>query len=103
MVRLGGGTPVLAETADTAFKLTAEALERAITPRTKWLMLNSPSNPTGVVYSAADLEELAVVLRAHPRVWVLTDDIYEKLVYTGSTFATMASVAPDLYDRTLTV
>jgi len=85
------------------FKLTAAALEEAVSSDTKWLLLNSPSNPTGAVYSPVELAELAEVLRRHPSVLVLSDDIYEKLVYGAVEFATMASVAPDLADRTLTV
>ncbi|MBP2301794.1 aspartate aminotransferase [Azospirillum picis] len=104
MVRLAGGTPVMAECSEVLdFKLGPESLEAAISPRTKWLMLNSPLNPTGAVYSAADLSRLAEVLRRHPHVWVLADDIYEKLVYPPARFATMAEIAPDLHDRTLTI
>ncbi|MHC6154774.1 pyridoxal phosphate-dependent aminotransferase [Bradyrhizobium elkanii] len=104
MVRLAGGTPVMVECSENlAFRLSAEALESAITPRTKWLMLNSPLNPTGTLYSAEDLASLAGVLRKHPHVWILADDIYEKLIYPPARFATMAQVAPDLYVRTLTV
>ena len=104
MVRLAGGTPVMAECSEVLdFKLGPESLEAAISPRTKWLMLNSPLNPTGAVYSAEDLSRLAEVLRRHPHVWVLADDIYEKLVYPPARFATMAEIAPDLHDRTLTI
>lgn len=104
MVRLAGGRPVMVECSENEdFKLGPEALEAAITPRTKWLMLNSPLNPTGSLYGRDDLLRLAEVLRRHPHVWVLADDIYEKLVYPPAAFATMAQVAPDLYDRTLTV
>lgn len=104
MVRLCDGTPIVVPCkAATGFKLTAEALAAAITPRTKWLMLNSPSNPTGGAYSAQELRDLAEVLRAHPHVLVLCDDIYEHLVYDDFTFSTMAQVAPDLADRTLTM
>lgn len=104
MVRLAGGEPVMVECSENEdFKLGPEAFEAAITPRTKWLMLNSPLNPTGSVYSRADLAQLADVLRRHPHVWVLADDIYEKLVYPPAAFATMAAVAPDLFERTLTV
>ena len=104
MVRLAGGTPVIAECgAEDGFKLTPERLSAAITPNTRWLMLNSPSNPTGAVYSAGELRSLASVLEAHPHVWVLADDIYEKLVYDTAEFATMAQAAPDLHGRTLTV
>lgn len=103
MVRLAGGEPVLVETAEPhGFKLRPAELEAAITPRTKWLMLNSPNNPTGAVYSKAELAALAEVLRRHEHVHVLADDIYEKLVYDVP-FATMASAAPDLSERTLTV
>lgn len=102
MVRLTGATPImLAGGAD--FKITPQQLAGAITPRTRWLMLNSPSNPTGAVYSAEELDALACILRAHPHVMILSDDIYEALVYRGATFATMAQVAPDLADRTLTM
>lgn len=104
LVKLCGGTPVLIHCArKTGFKLTPEQLEAAITPRTKWLMLNSPSNPTGAVYSASDLKDLAEVLARHPHVWVMTDDIYEKLVYDGITFATLPQVAPALLNRSLVV
>ena len=104
MTLLAGGTPVVAP-ADAAngFRLTPEQLERAITAKTKWLILNNPGNPSGAVYSAGDLAELAPVLRRHPHVWVLADDIYEHIVYGGGRFATMAQVAPDLYERTLTM
>jgi aspartate aminotransferase len=85
------------------FKLRPEVLEAAITPRTKWLILNSPSNPTGAAYTRAELEALAQVLRRHPHVWILTDDMYEHLTYGGFEYTTIAQVAPDLYDRTLTV
>ncbi|WP_028351378.1 pyridoxal phosphate-dependent aminotransferase [Bradyrhizobium murdochi] len=103
MVVLAGGKPTLVACDEFhRFKLRPEALEAAITPRTKWLMLNSPCNPTGAVYSRGELLALATVLRRHAHVHVLSDDIYEKLTYTGD-FATMAAVAPDLYQRTLTV
>ncbi|TWB87284.1 phosphonoalanine aminotransferase [Bradyrhizobium macuxiense] len=103
MVALAGGKPVLVACDEFhGFKLRPEALEVAITPRTKWLMLNSPSNPTGSVYSRSDLLALAAVLRRHTHVHVLSDDIYEKLTYNVG-FATMAAVAPDLYERTLMV
>jgi aspartate aminotransferase len=104
MVRLAGGVPVMVDCAPTdGFKLTPQRLEAAITPRTRWLMLNSPSNPTGAVYSAGELQALALVLRRHPRIWVLSDDIYEKLVYAPASFATMGSAAPELVERTLTI
>lgn len=104
MVLLAGGEPVtvIGEEAD-GFKLRPEVLDAAITPKTKWLILNSPSNPTGAAYTRAELEALAVVLRKHPQVWILTDDMYEHLVYGGFEYLTIAQVAPDLYDRTLTV
>lgn len=103
MVRLAGGEPILAPCHEHfGFRLRPEDLEAAITPYTKWLMLNSPNNPTGAVYSKADLAALAEVLRRHPQVHVLSDDIYEKLVYEMR-FATMAEAAPDLFERVLTV
>ena len=104
MVKLCGGTPVIVP-CDMAsgFKLTAEQLEAAITKKTRWLMLNSPSNPTGAAYSWADLKALSEVLLRHPQVMILTDDIYEHLVYDGFEFATIAQVEPELYDRTLTM
>jgi aspartate aminotransferase len=104
MVRLAGGTPVIVRCgAEVGFKITPEALERAITPRTKWLMLNSPSNPSGTEYTRADLEALAQVLLRHPHVWMMSDDIYEKIRYGAEPFATMAQVSPELRPRTLTV
>lgn len=104
MVRLAGGNPVVLDCpAAEGFTLSPERLRGAITPRTKWLILNSPANPTGAVYSAADLAALAEVLREAPDVWVLCDDIYEKLVYRPASFATVAAVAPDLKWRTLVV
>lgn len=104
MVRLSGGKPVVIMCPeDEGFKLTPEALERAITPKTKWLMINSPTNPTGAVYSEAELVGLANVLRRHPKIWVLADDIYEKLIHDHTRFVTMAKAAPDLFNRTLTV
>ena len=104
MVLLAGGEPVfvVGHEAD-GFKLRPEALEAAITPRTKWLILNSPSNPTGAAYTGAELEALAAVLRRHPQVWVMTDDMYEHLIYGDFDYRTIAQVAPDLYERTLTV
>ena len=104
MVLLAEGTPVPVQCPQsTGFKLTPAALDGAVTPRTKWLILNSPSNPTGAVYSADDLRALAEVLRKHPHVHIMVDDMYEHLVYDGFVFATMAEVAPDLQDRTLTI
>jgi aspartate aminotransferase len=104
IVHLAGGTPVfIATSLDTGFRVTPEALERAITPRTKWIILNSPSNPSGAAYSAAQLKALADVLLKHPQVWVLTDDMYEHLLFDDFKFATIAQVEPKLYDRTLTM
>ena len=104
MVLLAGGTPVVVATdAADEFRLTAQGLEGAITAKTKWLILNNPGNPSGAFYPAEDLAGLAEVLRRHPQVWVLTDDIYEHIVYGGEPFSTMAQVAPDLRERTLTM
>ena len=104
IVALGGGKPVVVEAKfENGFRLTPEQLEAAITPKTKWLILNQPSNPTGACYSAAQLKALADVLLQHPQVWVLTDDIYEHLVYGDFQFATIAAVEPKLYQRTLTM
>jgi aspartate aminotransferase len=104
IVLLAGGKPVMPEThmAD-GFKLRPEALARAITPRTKWLILNQPCNPTGACYTRAELAALGEVLLKHPHVWVLTDDMYEHLVYGGFTFHTIAQAVPALYERTLTM
>jgi aspartate aminotransferase len=103
MVRLAGAEPVLVETRlEDAFKLTPEALEAAITKKTKWFIFNSPSNPSGAGYSATELKALTDVLMRHPHVWVMTDDMYEHLAYDGFKFATPAQVEPGLYDRTLT-
>ncbi len=102
IVRLTGAEPVFAVAdAATGFKLTPERLEAALTNRTKWLIINSPSNPTGAAYSAEELRALAEVVRAHEHVHVLSDDIYEPLVYDGGQFATLAEVAPDLRERCL--
>ena len=104
MVAICGGTSVFAETTiDNGFKLTAEALEKAITPKTKWLLMNSPSNPSGAAYTEAELRALADVLLKHPHVWVLTDDMYEHLTYGDFVFKTIAEVEPNLYERTLTM
>jgi aspartate aminotransferase len=104
IVRFAGGVPVFVETrAEDGFKLTPEALDGAITARTKWLIFNSPSNPTGAAYSHGDLKKLTDVLLRHPHVWVLTDDIYEHLVYDDFRFVTPAAVEPGLYERTLTM
>jgi aspartate aminotransferase len=104
MVAICGGTSVFAETSiDNGFKLTAEVLEAAITPRTKWLIMNSPSNPSGAAYTEAELRALADVLLKHPHVWTLTDDMYEHLTYGDFAFRTIAEVEPGLYERTLTM
>jgi aspartate aminotransferase len=104
IVRLADATPVFAVAdATTGFKLSPEALEAAITPKTKWLILNTPSNPTGAAYTAAELKGLTDVLMRHPHVHILTDDIYEVLVYDGGKFATVAQVEPALQPRTLTM
>ncbi|KIN61670.1 Aspartate aminotransferase [Sulfitobacter noctilucae] len=104
MVLLAGGTPVIAEASlQTGFKLTADQLEAAITDKTKWLIFNSPSNPTGAGYTWDELKELTDVLMRHPHVWVMSDDMYEHLVYDDFEFCTPAQVEPRLYDRTLTV
>ena len=104
IVRFCGATPVIVVAGPEAgFRLSAEALEAAITPRTKWLILNSPGNPTGAGYRADDLTALAEVLEGHPQVHVLSDDIYEHIAYPGFEFATLAAVAPALKHRVLTV
>jgi len=104
MVLLAGGTPVPIETtAQSGFKLTPEALEKVITPRSKWLIINSPSNPSGGAYTRAELQAIADVLLKHPQVWVLTDDMYEHLVFDDFEFTTIAQVEPRLYERTLTM
>src|SRR5436189_6255298 len=104
MVALAGGEPVsIVCTAEFGFKLQPDALERAITPKTKWIILNSPSNPTGAAYSRAELKAITDVLVKHPHVWVMTDDMYEHLIYDDFQFATPAPVEPKLFDRTLTV
>lgn len=104
MVRLASGEPVIVACgAESGFKLTPGRLERAITPRTKWLMLNSPSNPSGAEYTADELRALAEVLARHPRVWMMSDDIYEKIRYRDEPFATMAAVAPEIASRCLTI
>jgi len=104
MVLLAGGTPVVVTgTLENAFKITADQLEAAITPRTKWFLFNSPSNPTGAGYSWDELKALTDVLMRHPHVWVMTDDMYEHLVFDDFVFCTPAQVEPGLYDRTLTV
>jgi aspartate aminotransferase len=104
MVLINGGEPVFVPTTlENAFKLKPEDLERAITPRTKWVILNSPSNPSGAAYTKSELKALTGVLLRCPRVYVLTDDIYEHLVYGDFVFTTPAEVEPGLYERTLTV
>ncbi len=104
MVLLGGGTPVFIEgPTQTGYKITPDQLEAAITPKTKWFLFNSPSNPTGAGYSWNELKGLTDVLLRHPHVWVMTDDMYEHLVFDDFVFCTPAQVEPRLYDRTLTV
>jgi aspartate aminotransferase len=104
MVLLAGGEPVAVECGiDTAFKMTPEQLEAAITPRTKWLIFNSPSNPTGAGYTRDELKALTDVLMRHPHVWVMSDDMYEHLVFDDFEFFSPAQIEPGLYERTLTV
>lgn len=104
MVALNGGTSVIIPTtAEGRFKVTPASLEQAITPKTKWLMFNSPSNPSGAVYSKQELRELCDVLVRHPHVWIMTDDIYEKLVYDDHQFFTLAQIEPQLIARTLVI
>lgn len=104
MVLLAGGTPVIAEASmQTGFKLTADQLEAAITDKTKWLIFNSPSNPTGAGYTWDELKALTDVLMRHPHVWIMSDDMYEHLVFGDFEFCSPAQVEPRLYDRTLTV
>ncbi len=104
MTQLVGGTPVFVNCPqNNGFKPRAEDIDAAITPKTKWLVLNSPNNPTGACCSAEDLAAIAAVMRKHPHVWILSDDMYEHLVFDGKHNATIAQVAPDLRDRTLTV
>ncbi len=104
IVALAEGIPVFVDTRmEDGFKVKAEALERAITPKTKWLIFNSPSNPSGAAYTRAELKALTDVLVKHPQVHILTDDMYEHLVYDDFTFTTPAQVEPNLYDRTLTM
>jgi aspartate aminotransferase len=103
IVKMAGGTPVaITAGQNQAFKMRPEQLEEAITPATKWLILSSPNNPSGATYTADELRAFAAVLARHPHVWVLTDDIYEHLLYDGREFFTIAQVAPELYDRTIT-
>ena len=104
MVLLAGGEPVrVLTTAEDGFKVRPAALEAAITPRTKWIILNSPSNPSGAAYTKAELRALADVLLRHPQVWILTDDMYEHLIFGDFEYWTIAQVEPGLYDRTLTM
>lgn len=103
-VLLFGATPVIVNTTqDYGFKITPEALEKAITAKTRWLIINSPGNPTGSIYSRTELRALAEVLLRHPQVWVVSDDMYEHLIYTDEEFTTLAQVEPRLRDRTVTV
>ncbi len=103
MVELAGGTPVaVVATIETDFKLTPAQLEAAITPKTKWFIFNSPSNPTGAGYTEAELRALCDVLLRHPHVWIMSDDMYEHLVFDDFKFTTPAQIEPKLYDRTLT-
>ena len=104
MTEFAEGVPVWVPTRpENGFKLTPEELEAAITPRVKWLMLNSPSNPCGAVYSADELRGLAAVLERNPQIWIIADDMYEHILFDGREFATLAAVAPQLAERTLTV
>jgi len=104
MVRMAGATPVpVVCGTEAGFKMRPEQLEAAITPRTRWLIFNSPSNPTGAAYSRDELKALTDVLMRHPHVWVMSDDMYEHLVFGDFRFTTPAEVEPGLYDRTLTV
>ena len=104
IVQYAGGVPVIVKAgADQSYKIRPEQLDAAIGPRTKWIILNSPSNPTGAAYSADELRALGAVLERHPHVWVMADDMYEHIVYDGFRFATIAEVCPALFERTLTV
>lgn len=104
MTKMVGGTPVVVSCSqNNGFKLDGKALEAAITPKSRWLVLNTPCNPSGAVYSRKDLEEIAEVVRRHPHLLVMTDDIYEHILFDGLTFFTFAQVAPDLKERTLTI
>ena len=104
IVQLGGGTPVFAPTRiEDGYKLGPDALEKAITPKTKWFVFNAPSNPSGAAYTRDELKALTDVLMRHPQVWVLSDDMYEHLLFDGLKFYTPAQVEPGLYDRTLTM
>ncbi|MBN8935969.1 MAG: pyridoxal phosphate-dependent aminotransferase [Rhizobiales bacterium] len=104
MVLLAGGEPVIVPSRmEDGFKMKPEALEKAITPKTKWIIFNSPSNPTGAAYTQAELKAITDVLVRHPHVWIMSDDMYEHLVYDDFKFATPAEIEPRLYERTLTV
>jgi aspartate aminotransferase len=104
MVLLAGGEPVIVDsTMEDGFKMKPEALEKAITKKTKWIIFNSPSNPTGAAYTKAELKAITDVLVKHPHVWIMTDDMYEHLVYDDFKFHSIAEVEPKLYERTLTV
>ncbi|APX64769.1 pyridoxal phosphate-dependent aminotransferase [Sphingomonas sp. gentR] len=104
VVQFAGGVPVIVKAGpEQGYKLTPEALDAAITPKTKWVILNSPSNPTGAGYTADELKALGEVILKYPHVWVFADDMYEHIVYDGFRFATIAQVCPELYERTLTV
>ena len=104
IVLLAEGTPVIVQCAqENNFKMTGEQLGEAITPKTKWLILNSPSNPTGAAYTRDELKALTDVLLRHPHVWVMTDDMYEHIIYDDFEFTTPAQIEPELYDRTLTL
>ena len=104
MVKLLGGSPVIAECPETSgFRLTPEALQHALTPKTKWLLMNTPCNPSGVVYSRAELRALGATLASHPSVLVLSDEIYEHIVFAGREFVSFAQACPELKDRMLTV
>jgi aspartate aminotransferase len=104
VVNLLGGVPVSIEARiENGFKVTAKQIDAAITPKTRWFILNSPSNPTGMCYTADEIRAIADVLLKHPHVWILTDDMYEHIVYDGFQYATIAQVEPRLYDRTLTM
>ena len=104
IVLLAEGTPVIVQcSAENGFKMKPEELEAAITSKTKWVMLNSPSNPTGAAYNRAELRALADVLMRYDHVWVMTDDIYEHIVYDGFTFSTIAEIEPGLKERAATL
>ena len=103
LVRICGGTPVLVDCTATDLRLTSELLRDALTEKTRWLLINSPSNPTGITYSPEELSAFAGILEDYPRTWVLSDDIYEHLIYGAQSFATMAQISDSLKSRTLTV